>query len=382
MSSFHQRLTAAGPAAIAIVRVVGPRARAFLAQHVRSLRGEPLPPPPVGAVRRAHLLDADGALLDDIIISTHASEPLDVRLHLHGGPSILERCAELLTSFGLPHSAPEPVWPARNRIWADAYALAPRMTTARGARWLFDQATRLSDALGALLAETADQPQTIALRLAALSRVSSAMDWFTKSTRIALIGPPNAGKSTLVNRLAERPVSIVANAPGTTRDWVEAAGVIDGFPVTWIDTAGLHAEPRDMLDAAGMERTRDVADTADIVVLVVDGADRSAEAWRRAAWPCRPDVVVYNKADLSADARPDKPEEHAIGVPVSNPLRVSGLSGLGIDQLQGAIVEQRGWSEAELLRNAAFTSDQAAQLAALSQRPAHAALWAFLYGDV
>ena len=88
---------------------------------------------------------------------------------------------------------------------------------------------------------------------------------------VAVVGPPNAGKSSLVNRLARRDVAIVTPLPGTTRDVLEVHLDLAGYPVTLLDTAGLR-EAADVIEAEGVRRARDRAERADLRLIMFDGA--------------------------------------------------------------------------------------------------------------
>ncbi len=122
--------------------------------------------------------------------------------------------------------------------------------------------------------------------------------------RIAIAGPPNAGKSTLFNRLARREAAIVSPFPGTTRDVLEVHLDLDGYPVTVLDTAGMR-ESDDPVEQEGVRRASEQAARADLVLWVVDASMIGEQAVRRPAsaierasatvlW------VVVNKTDLVA----------------------------------------------------------------------------------
>ena len=115
--------------------------------------------------------------------------------------------------------------------------------------------------------------------------------------RVALIGPPNAGKSSLLNALAGRPVAIVSDVPGTTRDAVEVGLDLNGHKVLVTDTAGAR-ETNDAVELEGIKRSKQHARDADVVVLVVDGASMSGvETLPKWAMDTA-HAVVLNKADL------------------------------------------------------------------------------------
>jgi tRNA modification GTPase len=112
---------------------------------------------------------------------------------------------------------------------------------------------------------------------------------------LAIIGPPNAGKSSLINALARRDIAIVSEMPGTTRDVVSARLNLGGYPVHVSDTAGLR-ETGDAIEAEGVRRARAEAKASHITLLLLDGADNGA----RIPAGLAPDLVVWNKSDLSA----------------------------------------------------------------------------------
>jgi tRNA modification GTPase len=116
---------------------------------------------------------------------------------------------------------------------------------------------------------------------------------------IAIVGPPNAGKSSLMNALARRDVAITAAEAGTTRDVIEVALDLGGYPVTLADTAGLREAP-EAVEAEGVRRARARADAADLRLMVVD-ATRPDEAAGLCSLMGPDALVIANKVDLAAD---------------------------------------------------------------------------------
>jgi tRNA modification GTPase len=143
---------------------------------------------------------------------------------------------------------------------------------------------------------------------------------------VALVGAPNAGKSSLLNALLGRDRAIVSPTPGTTRDVVEGTVEIAGIPVRLLDTAGL-ATPGDAVEAEGMRRTREALGESDFAVLVIDGsraASGGQEALKDALGEHRT-LVVRSKADLAQDPAAD------LG---GDAVRVSSTTGAGLPALR------------------------------------------------
>jgi tRNA modification GTPase len=163
--------------------------------------------------------------------------------------------------------------------------------------------------------------------VAARSRVESLMSCIplglhlTKPWRVVVAGPPNAGKSSLINAMVGFQRSIVHHEPGTTRDAVTATTAMDGWPVELCDTAGLHAGAEG-IEKAGVELARQRISDADLVILVFD-LTSSWSVSDQALVDSFPNALrIYNKGDLqyANDSRP-------------NGLYTSALGGAGIDEL-------------------------------------------------
>ena len=154
---------------------------------------------------------------------------------------------------------------------------------------------------------------------------------------VVLVGEPNVGKSSLLNRLADEDVAMVSELPGTTRDVLRADLVLGGVPLHVVDTAGLR-ESADTLECMGIERGRNAARRADLVVVVVDARQPQLQALEALAPDLAPipapRLVVCNKADLATDTGDGKG------------LRVSALTGEGLEALRQALLRAVGWVDA------------------------------------
>jgi tRNA modification GTPase len=154
---------------------------------------------------------------------------------------------------------------------------------------------------------------------------------------VAIVGRPNVGKSSLMNRLLARERAIVTCHPGTTRDVIEDHLVISGLAVSLLDTAGLHAS-MDPLESLGMQKTIEHCSGADLVLLVLEADQALSDADKTIFERVRlkPVIAVLNKIDLLNGSEPALrlPEDWAPECRV----RVSALSGQGIDALREQIV--------------------------------------------
>jgi tRNA modification GTPase len=169
----------------------------------------------------------------------------------------------------------------------------------------------------------------------------------TRGLTIAIAGRPNAGKSTLMNRLAGHDVAIVTPVAGTTRDLLRERIEIEGVPVELIDTAGLRDATRDAIEAEGMRRAREAIARADHVLFVIDAAaDPGAESYaaERPAWPAGVSTtLVLNKCDLPAASAADMTRSVS-GAPPR--IAISAATGEGVAELRASIASLAGHNDA------------------------------------
>jgi tRNA modification GTPase len=344
--------TAPGRAALAVVRVSGPDCQAVLAGF-----GATCPRPRQASLRRLiHPRTQD--LLDEALVlyfaGPHSYTGEDViELHVHGGAAVVASVLDALAA--LPNCRPAEAGEFTRRAVlhgkldltrAEAVAdLIDAETTAQqhqalgqlrgNLRDLFDGwRDELHTALAHLEAdlEFADEDLPGGIGRAALGALPDLRDkiaGFIGDTRglqlraglrVALLGAPNAGKSSLLNRLAGRDAAIVSARAGTTRDIIEIAMTLAGVPVTLIDTAGLRAAGDD-IEREGVRRALAAARDADIRVLV-SAPDATAELPAEEKDLPPPEFHLNNKSDLKSDTEPsDAGVTH----------HVSALTGAGFD---------------------------------------------------
>ena len=164
--------------------------------------------------------------------------------------------------------------------------------------------------------------------------------------RAAIIGRPNAGKSSLLNQLLGHDRAIVSTVPGTTRDTIEETADIRGLPVVLIDTAGLR-EARDEIEVEGVRRSRQAQERAELLLHVLDRSEPLAEADRNylTEFASKKRIIVLNKRDLPA--RLHLPEIRSLfqgsrpgsATPCPVVVEVSCVTGHGLEPLKDAIKE-------------------------------------------
>jgi tRNA modification GTPase len=176
-----------------------------------------------------------------------------------------------------------------------------------------------------------------------------------RGIRAAIIGRPNAGKSSLLNQLLGRERAIVSPIPGTTRDTIEETANVRGLPVVFIDTAGLR-EARDEIEREGIRRSRESLAQAELILHVLDASEPLTEADNQyfAEFAAKKRILVRNKSDLPAKLELPKESTGGGGSPAATPplVNVCCVTGQGIEALKDAI-KNLVWSgeiKAEMLQ--------------------------------
>jgi tRNA modification GTPase len=363
--------TPAGRGGVAIVRVSGPQAPII----ARRLVARDLPPRRAVFCRFSGL---DGEIVDEglaILFPAPHSFTGDsvLELHGHGGDmaprAVLEACLAAGARLAEPGEFTRRAY-LNDRIdlaqaegvadLIDARTRAAARSALRSLRGEFSAAVHelLNDLteLRALLEAGLDFPEEEIDILASsdaldrLGRLCAAVDRLQRQARqgnllrdglqLVIAGRPNAGKSSLLNSLAEEEIAIVTDVPGTTRDLIRQAIEIKGIPVNVVDTAGVRVSA-DPVERIGMARTHTALTAADVVLLIVDataGYTDADVAIRAGSGGDAHWILVMNKIDMSGEA----PGRFAMdGMPA---VRLSAKSGAGLDLLRDAIAEAVGWS--------------------------------------
>jgi tRNA modification GTPase len=378
--------TPVGTSALALVRASGPLAAAI---------GEavfceaPLP----RQARHGDYRDVAGALVDDVVYTffkapnSYTGEDL-LELSCHGNPFIAQKLLEDLSARGCRPAEPGEFTKRaflNGRLDLSQAEAVADLIRARSERALLAANQQLRGALGRRLQGMTDlliellarveayldfpeedlPPEDQAILANGLRRLQADTarllatnhygDILRDGVKTVLLGEPNAGKSSLLNRLVGRERALVSPEPGTTRDYLEERISLGPHCIRLIDTAGLATSPTP-LERLGMAKTLERAATADLILLVLDATRPAPALPDEIRARLRPGLalVVINKTDLvPAGGGPPLP----LNLPVA---RVSALTGAGCDELEAAVVRH-----AE-----SFRADQGEDLVAINARHA------------
>jgi tRNA modification GTPase len=162
---------------------------------------------------------------------------------------------------------------------------------------------------------------------------------YRQGVRAAIVGRPNVGKSSLLNRLLRTNRAIVTDVPGTTRDTLEETLSLQGIPVVLVDTAGISVKTEDLVERLGIERSQAALAQADLALMVVDASQPPTEADRSIAalLDGRPAIAVLNKVDLLDNASRTR-LPFPFDALCSSCVPISALTGEGLDKLEETMV--------------------------------------------
>jgi tRNA modification GTPase len=340
--------TPMGRSALAIVRIDGPASSSIL----ESLAGGVPDPRVVAHIRLQH----GGEMLDDCVAvryaAPHSFTGNDlVELSLHGNPLLVEGVIAACLALGARLAEPGEFTERAVLNGKLDLVQAESIADLINARTTLQARLSISSLEGALSRKAMAIRETL---LFVISRLEAALDFSeegydfisreevrlrlqsaidetrtlgetyrrgratTTGLNAVILGRPNAGKSTLLNRLVGSDRAIVTPVPGTTRDIVRETIEIGGLPVTLADTAGLR-DSNDLVEGIGIERARSAARSADLVLYLIDASAGVTEEDRSELEALEAPLIVYTKADLA------EPPAGVLGVSVVTESGVSEL---------------------------------------------------------
>jgi tRNA modification GTPase len=397
----------AGRAGVAVIRVSGSQAR----QTIEALTGRPPAKPRLAALRT--LKNGQGEAIDKALVlwfkapCTFTGEDV-AEFHVHGGAAVIAAMLEALlampgirlaepgefTRRAFEHGKLDLTEAEGLADLVDAETEGQRAQALRqmqgGLKDLYEGwRAQLLSAIALVEAEIdfpdEDLPEGLSSRAEPLIRalgesLAAHLDDHRRGERvrdgyrIAIIGAPNAGKSSLLNAMAGREAAIVSPIPGTTRDVVEVRLTLAGFPVWIADTAGLR-EATDAIEAEGVRRALARAEEADLRLVVLDATHPAPLPDAMQAG----DVVVWNKIDLQ-DPHPSSPlqgEEQTLSPPAiggqrGGPIPLSTLTGAGVEALLAALTARVAQDLAQQESPALSRARHREHVAQASQELSHA----------
>jgi tRNA modification GTPase len=367
--------TPPGRGGVAIVRVSGPGVPRLAAALLGTL-----PEPRFATFTRWH--DADAALIDTGLAlyfpAPHSFTGEHVlELHGHGGAVVVESLIERAVQLGARRARPgeftqraflnDKIDLAQAEAIADLIDAGSRTAAQAALRSLqgefSQQVNAAREALTALRVyveaaidfpeeeidfldsqELRERVDFVQQKVDAVLEAARLGARLTRGLTVVIAGRPNAGKSTLLNRLVGHDAAIVTPVAGTTRDLLREQVEIGGVPMEIIDTAGLREATTDAIEGEGMRRARTALARADHILYVVDAAAdpgaRSLEEERESLPAGVPLTLVMNKSDLAGQG-----SKVAGGGPVLHTIAISAATGAGLDLLRAQLAAAAGHTE-------------------------------------
>jgi tRNA modification GTPase len=371
--------TPPGRGGIGVVRLSGPHASSIVEPMLR-LR-HPLAP---AQARFADLIDPDTQEKLDETVVTYFAAPHSytaedvVEISAHGSPVILETIVSYALKGGARLAAPgeftqraflsgriDLTQAEAIRDLIESHTLYQARIAAQQLQGALSRRIQpIKEDLVALIAvleagidfaeddiEVTPSPEIVTRIATIRSQLLPVAESFTQGRivrsgiTLAIVGRPNAGKSSLFNRLVQRERAIVTAVPGTTRDLVTERVSIGGIPVELVDTAGLR-EASDEAEQIGIRKSREALAEADVVLMVLDAmvTPEPEELELLATLAQRRALAAINKSDLAHPSTPMRDALAALGMPV---IYTSALTGQGVEQLKDQLLAIVGNPAAE-----------------------------------
>jgi tRNA modification GTPase len=364
MSVFAAVMTGKGTGAISTIQVFGEKSKAVIKKIFKPTGTKPAKFK-AGKILLGTIRDGS-EIIDQVTIGCEA--PHSFAINCHGNPLIVEMIMQLLQRRGAKLLTTEQLLckilsaqKSVNTIALEAKLTQPKAGTIEGTKIIANQ---IEAGLSKKAEEWLENINTLSLK-----QISEDTERILKNSRTAkliitgctavIAGPPNTGKSTLLNYLAGRQKAIVTDIKGTTRDWVSARCQIGPLSIKLIDTAGLDeklaASPEKVIEKKSQEKSAQILDEADLVLLVLDNSTSGIQLDDRLLEKIADKLVltVLNKSDLPAGFDTGKLPEI-----LTNTVQISAQFGTGIQNLMERIQQLCGVAGFDLQTPVCFTSRQ------------------------
>jgi len=392
MSVLAAVMTGKGTGAIATIQVFGDLAEAIIKKIFEPAGENPAILQP-GKILLGTI--ANGSeLIDRVTIGCEGAE--SYAINCHGNPLIVEMIMQLLAQHGARLVTAEQMLTKTlaaeksvNTIAVEAQLAQARARTMEGTRIIANQveaglsktATKWLQNINTVsLAEIADEAERVL-------ETSQRAKLIIYGCKVAITGPPNSGKSTLLNYLCGKQKAIVTDIKGTTRDWVSGHCRIDSLYLELIDTAGLDeklgAAAKGSIEKASQQKAVQILEEADLVLLVLDNNEPGGQPDEKLLEKIagKKVLTVLNKSDLPARFDAGRLPEI-----LGNRVQISAKFGTGIENLTEKILQVCGVVHFDLQTAVCFTSRQEGLLkqlkAAKSKEQAVSVITELLNGQV
>jgi tRNA modification GTPase len=365
MSTFAAVMTGKGTAAISTIQLFGDTAEAVIKKIFRPAGQKPVELRPT-KILLGTIINQQGETIDQVTIGCEGHN--NIAIHCHGNPLIVEMIMQLLQRNGVVLLTVEELLTKmltagkpESTIALEAKLAQLKAQTIEGAKIIANQ---IENGLSKKATQWIQNIDTISLNEIIASakqilRDSQIAKFIINGCTAVLAGPPNTGKSTLLNCLAGRQKAIVSEIKGTTRDWVSARCQIGPLSIELIDTAGLD-ENRESISPgavakAAQEKTVEILDRADLILLVLDNSQPENPIDGRLVKKITDKriLTILNKSDLPA--RFDAGKLPPI---LGNIVSISAKFGTGIENLTKKILQICGIDGFDFQTAVFFTSRQ------------------------
>jgi len=353
-------MTSKGTGAIATVQLFGDFAETIIKKVFKPVTAKPLTFK-TGKILLGKICDG-AETIDQVTIGCEG--PGNFAINCHGNPLIVEMIMQLLAKDGAKLIASEQLLAEilsaqkqLNTIAIEAKLVQPKAKSIQGTKIIANQ---IEAGLSKKIKEWQKNTNTFSL-----DEISAEAEEILISSRTAkliifgckaaIVGPPNTGKSTLLNCLAGRQKAIVTDIKGTTRDWVSAQCRIEPLYVELFDTAGLDETPDDVIEKQSQQKSVEILQNADIILLVLDNSQTEEQLDKNLLEKIsrKKILTVLNKSDLFGKLVISKLPEN-----LKNTVQISAKYGTDIDNLCEKIRQTCGAADFDFHAAVCFTLRQ------------------------